>query len=436
MTRAWEAQTEHLLRELTPKVLGSVARHFGDFHAAEDAVQEALLAAAAQWPTEGIPENPRGWLIHVASRRMADHQRSESARRQREKRTLHFGYLSATQSDEDADRDDSLSLLFMCAHPALSVSSAVAVTLRAVGGLTTAQIANAFLVPEATMAQRISRAKQRIKASGSPFRLPSGEEWNERLRSVLHILYLIFNEGYVTSTGTELQVPQLSHEAIRLTRMLALLLPKNGDVMGLLALMLLNNARRLARTGRDGELIPLSKQSRGLWNKAEISEGVALVSAALSSGSIGVYQILAAIAAVHDEAANVEETDWEQILALYDVLKRISDNPMVNLNRAIAVAMVHGAAAGLDLLADLHRTQPQVARYHRLDAVRAHLLEMAGDRAGAIKCFRSAGERTSNTAERNYLLMRAAEIARQDGAGAAGYEDPAILLLRGVLHAI
>jgi len=231
-------------------------------------------------------------------------------------------------------------------------------------------------------------------------------------------------------------VPQLSHEAIRLTRMLALLLPKNGDVMGLLALMLLNNARRLARTGRDGELIPLSKQSRGLWNKAEISEGVALVSAALSSGSIGVYQIQAAIAAVHDEAANVEETDWEQILALYDVLKRISDNPMVNLNRAIAVAMVHGAAAGLDLLADLHRTQPQVARYHRLDAVRAHLLEMAGDRAGAIKCFRSAGERTSNTAERNYLLMRAAEIARQDGAGAAGYEDPAILLLRGVLHAI
>jgi RNA polymerase sigma factor (sigma-70 family) len=404
------AQTEHLLRELTPKVLGSVARHFGDFHAAEDAVQEALLAAAAQWPTEGIPENPRGWLVRVASRRMIDHQRSESARRQRETRALHFGYLSATENDADADRDDSLVLLFMCAHPALSASSAIALTLRAVGGLTTAQIANAFLVPETTMAQRISRAKQSIRESGSLLQLPSGDEWNARLRSVLHVLYLIFNEGYVTSTGTQLQVLQLSREAIRLTRMLAFILPKNGDVMGLLALMLLNDARRLARTGHDGELIPLSKQDRGLWDTAEISEGVALVSSALTSGSIGVYQIQAAIAAVHDEAASVEETDWKQILALYDVLKRISDNPMVELNRAIAVAMVHGAAAGLDSLDEL-RIQPQVARHHRLDAVRAHLLEMAGDRAGAIRCFRRASERTGNAAERNYLQMRAAELA-------------------------
>jgi RNA polymerase sigma factor (sigma-70 family) len=410
LTRSSATQTEDLLRELTPKVLGSVARHFGDFHAAEDAVQEALLAAAAQWPTQGIPQNPRAWLIRVASRRMTDHRRSESARRQRETRALHSGYVPAAQSDEDAQQDDSLSLLFMCAHPALSVSSAVALTLRAVGGLTTAQIANAFLVPEATMAQRISRAKQSIKASGSPFALPRGEEWNARLRSVLHVLYLIFNEGYVTSSGPQLQALQLSHEAIRLTRMLALLLPKNGDVMGLLALMLLNDARRRARTGHDGELIPLLKQDRSLWDMAEISEGVALVSAALSSGSLGVYQIQAAIAAVHDEAASADETDWPQILALYDVLKRISDNPMVNLNRAIAVAMVHGPAAGLALLDELD-TQPAVARSHRLDAVRAHLLEMAGDRAGAISCFRRASERTGNAAERNYLLMRAAELA-------------------------
>ena len=410
MTRTLQPQTEHLLRELTPKVLGYVARRFGDFNAAEDVVQETLIAAAAQWPSEGIPQNPQAWLIRVASRRMVDHQRSESARRHRESRSMHFGYLSATESDEDADQDDSLALLFMCAHPALSASSAIALTLRAVGGLTTAQIAKAFMVPEATMAQRISRAKQSIRSSGIPLRLPSGKEWSSRLRSVLHVLYLIFNEGYVTSTGPELQALQLSREAIRLTRMLQRLLPSDYDVMGLLALMLLNDARRLARTGGNGELIPLSKQDRGLWDKAEIAEGVALVSAALSSGSIGMYQIQAAIAALHDEAGSVEETDWEQILALYDVLKRISDNPMVNLNRAIAVAMVHGAAAGLDLLDELE-AEPH-AHYHRLDAVRAHLLEMAGDRAGAIRYFRSASERTGNVAERNYLLIRAAEIDR------------------------
>ncbi len=410
MTRGLTAQIEHLLRELAPKVLGSVARRFGDFSAAEDAVQEALVAAATQWPSEGLPEEPRAWLIRVAARRMIDQQRSESARRQRE-RALHFGYLSATiESDADTERDDSLALLFMCAHPALSASSAIALTLRAVGGLTTSQIANAFLVPEATMAQRISRAKQSIKASGIPFRLPSGAEWNSRLESVLHVLYLIFNEGYVTSNGPQLQILQLSREAIRLTRMLQRLLPDDGDVMGLLALMLLNDARRLARAGSDGALIPLSSQDRTLWDQAEIAEGVALVSSALSSGSIGAYQVQAAIAALHDEAPTFEETDWKQILALYEVLKRISANPMVNLNHAIAVAMVHSAAAGLDLLDQFDEKSP-MARYHRLDAVRAHLLEMAGDRAGAITHFRIAGERTTNAAERNYLLTRAAELA-------------------------
>ncbi len=407
-----DTQTEHLLRELAPKVLGAVARHFGDFDAAEDAVQEAMIAAASQWPNDGVPDNPQGWLSRVASRRMIDHRRSESSRRQREGRAFDFGYLPpAEESDAHAEQDDTLALLFMCSHQALSASSAIALTLRAVGGLTTVQIANAFLVPETTMAQRISRAKQSIKASGIPFRLPSGEEWSTRLRSVFHVLYLIFNEGYVTSNGTQLQAPQLSREAIRLTRVLADLLPKNGEVMGLLALMLLNDARRRARTARDGELIPLTKQDRSLWDQAEISEGVALVSAALSHGSIGIYQIQAAIAAVHDEASSPEETDWKQILALYEVLKRISDNPMVKLNHAIAVAMVNGAAAGLDLLDQLHDL-PQVARSHRRHAVRAHLLEMAGNCAAAARDFRIAGERTTNAAERNYLLMRAAELAR------------------------
>jgi RNA polymerase sigma factor (sigma-70 family) len=410
LTNSLDAQTEHLLRELAPKVLGSVARHFRDFDAAEDAVQEAMVAAASQWPNDGVPDNPQGWLTSVASRRMIDHLRSESSRRERESRAFNFGYLSPTHEIGDrAEQDDTLALLFMCAHPALSASSAIALTLRAVGGLTTMQVANAFLVPQTSMAQRISRAKQTIKASGVPFRLPSGQEWNARLGSVLRVLYLIFNEGYVTSNGPQLQMLQLSREAIRLTRMLAGILPENGDVMGLLALMLLNDARRLARTGCDGELIPLTKQDRSLWDRSEISEGVALVSAALSNGSIGIYQIQAAIAAVHDEAASPEEIDWKQILALYEVLKRISDNPMVNLNHAIAVAMVHGAAAGLDLL-DRLQAEPQVARYHRLHAVRAHLLEMAGDRAAAARYFRVAGERTANAAERNYLLMRAAEL--------------------------
>ena len=413
---------ENLLRELAPQVLGAVIRRFGDFSAAEDAVQEALLAAALQWPDEGVPDNPRGWLIHVAARRMTDHLRADLARRRREAVVviqapadpptppdagLRFG---AAGLEAGMEQDDTLILLFMCCHQALTRPSAIALTLRAVGGLTTAEIANAFLVPEATMAQRISRAKQRIKTSGVPFRLPGDAERAERLSAVLHVLYLIFNEGYTSSFGADLHRTDLSNEAIRLTRAVRHLLPGDGEVAGLLALMLLTDARRPARTGPDGELIPLAEQDRNLWDRSAISEGIALVTDTLSRGSVGAYQLQAAIAAVHDEAARTEDTDWPQILALYGLLKRMSDNPMVTLNHAIAAAMVNGPKAGLTLLEALD-ADPRLAGHYRLDAVRAHLLEMAGDREEAIARYRAAADRTTSIPERNYLATKAARLA-------------------------
>jgi RNA polymerase sigma factor (sigma-70 family) len=407
-----DERAENLLRDLAPQVLGAVMRRFGDFAAAEDAVQEALVAASNQWPREGTPDNPRAWLIQVASRRMTDYVRSEIARRRRET-------VVATEADrvvlppdsvDASDQDDTLTLLFMCCHAALTSSSAIALTLRAVGGLTTAEIANAFLVPEATMAQRISRAKQSIKSSGVPFRPPTRQERAERLSAVLHVLYLIFNEGYTSSIGPNLQRGELSREAIRLTRAVHDLLPDNGEVAGLLALMLLTDARRAARTGPDGALIPLTEQDRSLWDRQQIAEGVALVSAALSNGSIGAYQLQAAVAALHDEAARAEDTDWPQILALYSLLKRMADNPMVALNHAIATAMVHGPAAGLELLQALDE-DGRLKGHHRLDAVRGHLLELAGDRQAAVQHYRTAATRTTSIPERNYLLMRAARIS-------------------------
>jgi RNA polymerase sigma factor (sigma-70 family) len=407
-----DARSEYLLRELAPQVLGAVIRRFRDFTAAEDAVQEALVAAAIQWPREGLPDNPRAWLIQVASRRMTDHLRSELARRRRETAaTMQFGCLApAPYSENETDQDDTLILLFMCCHPALTPSSAIALTLRAVGGLTTTEIANAFLVPEATMAQRISRAKHSIKVSGVPFRLPTNQERAQRLRAVLHVLYLIFNEGYTSSVGPQLQRSDLSGEAIRLTRAVHKLLPDDGEVAGLLALMLLTDARRAARTGPDGELIPLTKQDRTLWDQTQISEGIALITATLSKGSIGAYQLQAAIGAVHDEAARAEDTDWPQILALYGLLKRMSDNPMVMLNHAIATAMVHGPSAGLELLKALD-ADGRLTGHHRLDAVRAHLLELAGDHQAAIAHYRTAAGRTTSIPERNYLMTQAARLS-------------------------
>jgi RNA polymerase sigma factor (sigma-70 family) len=404
VTPVFDHRSEHLLRELAPQVLGAVLRRFRDFAGAEDAVQEALLAAAIQWPREGTPQNPRGWLIQVASRRMTDYLRSEVARRRRETEAA-----KDSGSSSEAHQDDTLILLFMCCHPALTSSSAIALTLRAVGGLTTAEIANAFLVPEATMAQRISRAKSTIKVSRVPFQLPTSKDRAQRLRAVLHVLYLIFNEGYTSSAGPHLQRLELSAEAIRLTRCVYALLPNDEEVSGLLALMLLTDARRSARTGPGGELIPLTKQDRTRWDQTQIAEGIAILTATLSKGSVGPYQLQAAIAAVHDEAVRVEDTDWPQILALYELLKRMSDNPMVMLNHAIAAAMVHGAEKGLELLRALD-SDSRLAGHHRLDAVRAHLLEMAGANEAAIEHYRIAAGRTMSIPERNYLMTQAARL--------------------------
>jgi RNA polymerase sigma factor (sigma-70 family) len=412
MTKPWDATSEHLLRELAPQVLGAVARRFQDFSSAEDAVQEAMIAAFTQWPQQGVPENPRGWLIQVACRRMADQMRSEIARRERETAVVAEteNLSSPVEVEADMDPDDTLILLFMCCHPALTPSSAIALTLRAVGGLTTAEIANAFLVPEATMAQRISRAKQIIKTSGVPLRLPSAQERAGQLPAVLHVLYLIFSEGYVSSVGSHLQRFDLAREAIRLTRNTKALLPENSEVAGLLALMLLTDARRAARTGRDEELIPLDKQDRSLWDRVEISEGIELLTAALAKGSVGLYQLQAAIAAVHDEAERAEDTDWPQILALYELLNRVSPGPMVTLNHAIAAAMVHGPVKGLELLRALD-SDPRLATHYRLAAVRAHLLEKTGDYEAAIKHYRLAAQRTTSIPERNYLMTQAARLA-------------------------
>lgn len=407
-----EIPFEHLLRDLAPQVLGIIARRFGDFASAEDAVQEAMIAAFRQWPSEGLPENPRGWLIQVASRRMTDQTRSAIARRERETTVAREAetVTSMLDLDSDMDPDDPLILLFMCCHPALSPSSAVALTLRAVGGLTTPEIANAFLVPEATMAQRIRRAKQTIKSSGVLFRLPTPEERGSRLPAVLHVLYLIFNEGYASSIGAQLQRLDLSREAMRLTRNMKTLLPDNAEVAALLALMLLTDARRAARTGPGDELIPLDKQNRALWDRTEIAEGVDLLTVALSKGSVGLYQLQAAIAAVHDEAERVEDTDWPQILALYELLSRVSPSPMVTLNHAVAAAMVHGPDKGLQMLKALD-ADPRLAEHYRLDAVRAHLLEKTGDHEAAIQHYRIAAARTMSLPEQTYLLAQAARLA-------------------------
>jgi RNA polymerase sigma factor (sigma-70 family) len=408
-----DAEVEGLLRRLAPQVLGALVRRYGHFDTAEDAVQEALLAAAMQWPKDGIPNSPQGWLITVASRRLTDLLRSQQARQRREdtlaRWVLPEQWLAPAADRPASQADDTLILLFMCCHPALSPASQIALTLRAVGGLTTAEIARAFLVPEATMTRRISRAKQRIKDSGIPFGLPQGPGRAERLGAVLHVLYLIFNEGYATTSGPSLQRVELSAEAIRLARILHRLLPDDGEVAGLLALMLLTDARRPARAGPDGALIPMAEQDRSRWAADAIAEGVALISQALSRGPTGPYQLQAAIAALHDEAPSVEATDWPQILALYELLLETSDNPVVALNHTVAVAMVRGPHAGLDLLATLEADQ-RIAGDHRLQAVRAHLLELAGDRPAARAAYLAAAGRATSLPQQRYLYARAARL--------------------------
>jgi RNA polymerase sigma factor (sigma-70 family) len=383
-----------------------LVRRYGDFAAAEDAVQEALLAAALQWRERGVPESPHGWLLTVASRRLTDQIRSDQARRRREE-----GAAAADLAPAPADeRDDTLTLLLLCCHPALSPASQLALTLRAVGGLTTAEIARAFLVPEATMAQRISRAKQRIRATGARFEMPAEPERAERLRVVLHVLYMIFNEGYTATFGADLQRTELTREAIRLTRAVRELLPDDGEVAGLLALMLLTDARRAARSGPDGRLIPLADQDRSQWDAESIREGLDLITDSLAGRPLGPYQLQAAIAAVHAEAGSAEATDWPQIVALYGLLEHYADNPVVRLNHAVAVAMVDGPQAGLERLATLDDDE-RMATQHRLDAVRAHLLELAGDDAAAGAHYRSAARRTTSLPERRYLQARAERLA-------------------------
>jgi RNA polymerase sigma factor (sigma-70 family) len=402
------ASAEGLLRGLAPQVLGALVRRYGDFADAEDAVQEALVAAASSWPTDGEPDNPRAWLIRVASRRMADGYRRDDARRRREDLAASW---SLAAPDPASGHDDTLILMFMCCHPSLTPASAIPLTLRAVGGLTTREIATAFLVPEATMAQRISRAKAKVKASHEPFTLPPPDTRAERLRSVLHVLYLLFNEGYASSSGPDLARADLSSEAMRLARAVHATIPEHPEVAGLLALMVLTDARRPARTGTDGELIPLAEQDRALWDRRLIAEGVALITEALRLGQVGEYQLQAAIAAVHDHAARYADTNWSEILSLYGLLERMTGNPMVTLNRAVAAAMADGPAAGLAMLDDLGG---RLGDHHRLHSVRAHLLELAGDTDGAIFEFRAAAARTTNLREQHYLTTKGAGLA---GAG-------------------
>jgi RNA polymerase sigma factor (sigma-70 family) len=397
---------EDLLRELAPQVLGTLVRRHSQFDACEDAVQEALLAAARQWAADGVPDNPRSWLLTVASRRLIDAWRSEAARQHREEAAA---VLDLPGQGPASEQDDTLTLLFLCCHPALSVPSQLALTLRAVGGLTTAEIAKAFMVPEATMAQRISRTKERIKAAGMRFELPPEAERADRLRVVMQVLYLVFNEGYTTSSGPTLHRADLTTEAIRLARMLHQLMPGEGEVAGLLALMLLTDARRAARTDEGGWLVPLDDQRRDLWNTAQIAEGVELLTCTLGKAPVGPYQLQAAIAAVHDEARTAGETDWPQILALYEVLEQVSPGPVVTLNRAVAVARVHGPRAGLALIGTLDEDE-RMAHNHRLEAVRAHLLERAGEIDAARRSYELAARMTASLPERRYLALRAARL--------------------------
>ncbi|MGW1217892.1 RNA polymerase sigma factor [Streptomyces californicus] len=417
---------EELVRRHAPQVLGALVRRYGHFDPAEDAVQEALIAAAGQWPRDGIPDNPRGWLIRVASRRLTDRLRSDEARRRRENTAAALTPADAFVTpppdaapggpDRAPSEDDTLTLLVLCCHPALSPAAQIALTLRAVGGLTTAEIARAHLVPEATMAQRISRAKRAVR--GTRFPRPDARELDRRLGAVLQVLYLIFNEGYTATAGPDLLRTDLAREAIRLTRAVRRLLPHEGRVTGLLALMVLTQARAPARTGADGALIPLDEQDRALWDRTAVAEGIALAEEALSQGPAGDYQLQAAIAALHDEAERAEDTDWPQILALYDLLVRRTPDPAAALGRAVAVAMVHGPRAGLaevDALEEAARAADTAgrtaeARHYRLHAVRAHLLERAGDPAAARTAYRAAADATLSEPEARYLRRRADEL--------------------------
>jgi RNA polymerase sigma factor (sigma-70 family) len=411
-----DAVPEDVWRGRAPQVLGALLRRYGNFDAAEDAVQEALLAASVQWPAEGTPDNPTAWLIRVASRRLIDRQRSDRARADREQAAATQVpadelYSAAADGEDSHARDDTVLLLLLCCHPALTRASQVALSLRAVGGLTTAQIARAFLVPESTMVQRISRAKARLREVDARFTLPAREELPDRMASLQHVLYLIFNEGYTSTGGATLYDVSLTGEAIRLTRQLHQQLPDSAEVAGLLALMLLTDARRAARAHADGSLVPLARQNRARWDRAAITEGTRLLETVLTRGHVGPYRLQAAIAAVHSEAKSWEETDWMQIVVLYRMLDDIAPSPAVTLNLAVAVAMAHSPDAGLRMLDPL-LDDPRTRRNHRIHAVRAHLLEMTGRNVEAGAAYAAAARLTTSIPEQRYLNSKAAQLNR------------------------
>ncbi len=417
-----DGRIEGLLRELAPRALGALVRRYHDFDDAEDALQEALLQAAEQWPADGIPDNPYGWLVAVASRRLVDAWRSDSARRRRETNVLISEQPLAAEpaEPESVEVDDSLELFLLCCHPALTRPSQLALTLRAVAGLTTAEIARALLVPEGTVAQRISRAKARVRAAGARFGEPT-DDLGGRVATVAAVLYLIFTEGHTASSGDALHRVDLALEAIQLTRLLRArsssepaLADYRSEIDGLLALMLLTQARASARVAADGALVPLAEQDRSRWDPGAIAEGIELVTDALVSGVrgeqvLGPYQVQAAIAAVHAEAPTADATDWPEILGLYDVLAELAPGPMVTLNRIVAVAMVRGERAAL-LELDVAAAAPVLVGHHRVHAVRAHLLERIGERAAAAAEFREAARGTLSLPEQRYLTGRAAAL--------------------------
>ena len=410
-----DADAQQLLRVMAPQVLGILTRRYREFAGCEDAVQEALIAAAQQWPADGAPDNPRGWLLHVATRRLTDQIRAETSRRLREQLVVSLvppdqQIAFAADGVATTEQDDTLDMYFMCCHPALSTSSQIALTLRAVGGLTTSEIARAFQVPEATMAQRISRAKQTIRESGVGFVEPSVRDRVSRLPAVLRVLYLVFNEGYTANDTSRPLNVDLSNEAMRVARQLVELLPDEPEALGLLALMRLTDARRTARLDGAGQLVPLDEQDRALWDGDAIAEGTRLLERALARGRPGSYQIQAAVAALHDEAKSPTKTDWPQIRELYARLLQVADSPMARLSHAIAVAMVEGPAEGLRLLDSL-AADPVLAQSHRVAAARGHLYERQGNRVAAAEAYRHAASRSTSTAERDYLLLRAAGLA-------------------------
>jgi RNA polymerase sigma-70 factor (ECF subfamily) len=403
---------EAVFREERGRLLASLVRQFGDLDLAEEVASDAVATALERWPVDGVPARPGAWLLTTARRKAVDRLRRDKAYAARlavlQADVDRGGHAVGPADDEDVP-DERLRLFFTCCHPALPLDAQVALTLRCLAGLSTPEVARAFLVPAATMAQRIVRAKRKIKGARIPFRVPEGDELLARLPGVLRIVYAIFTEGYAASGGPELVRADLADEAIRLARILHRLLPGEREVAGLLALLLLVDARREARTGPDGQLVLLDEQDRSRWDRESIEEGRRLVVAALQGGRPGPYVLQAAIAAVHDEAADVATTDWPQVVALYDVLADVAPSPVVALNRAVAVAMRDGPAAGLELL-DALAADERLRGYHLLPAARADLLRRLGRRAAAAAAYREALSLVGNEPERAYLTRRLAEV--------------------------